>query len=98
MDTNFCNLLNIWDKIFGTHQDEKLDLKIQYGITREMNASNFWDVYFGEFVALYKDVKRASGIKNKFLYIFMPPGWNETGQHETAKIVRDEYLKNSMMK
>ena len=42
MDTNFCNLLNIWDRIFGTLRHEKHDLPPEYGITREMNAHNFW--------------------------------------------------------
>lgn len=72
MDTNFCNLLNIWDRIFGTYQDE--ELPIQYGITREMDSGSFFDVYFGEFKSLYKDVKNAPGLKNKVLYLIMLPG------------------------
>ncbi|MBS1915188.1 MAG: sterol desaturase family protein [Bacteroidetes bacterium] len=94
MDTNFCNLLNIWDKVFGTYVEEKREIPIEYGITREMNPSSFLDAYFGEIAALAKDVKRAPGIKNKFLYLVMPPGWSHTGNHKTAKVVRDEYLKN----
>ena len=52
MDTNFCNLLNIWDRAFGTYQDEDRDVKVEYGITREIDSGNFLDVYFGEIVAL----------------------------------------------
>ncbi len=92
MDTNFCNLLNIWDKIFGTYQDESNEIEIEYGITRKMNSGNFIDVYFGEFIALFKDVVKAPGIKNKIRYLFMPPGWSHTGEHQTAKIVRTAYL------
>jgi sterol desaturase/sphingolipid hydroxylase (fatty acid hydroxylase superfamily) len=94
MDTNFCNLLNVWDKVFGTYQEERNDIEIEYGITREMDSGNFMDVYFGEIVALVKDVVKAPGIKNKFLYIFMPPGWSHTGEHKTAKIAREDYLQN----
>jgi len=97
MDTNFCNLLNIWDRIFGTLRHEKVDLPPEYGITREMNAHNFGDVYFGEIVALVKDVIKAPGIKNKLLYIIMAPGWSHTGQHKTAKIVRAEFLKKQAL-
>ncbi|WP_298733610.1 sterol desaturase family protein [uncultured Chitinophaga sp.] len=93
MDTNFCNLLNIWDKLFRTHQHEKEDLKIEYGITREMNPNNFMDVYFGEFYALWKDLVKAPGIKNKLLYIVMPPGWSHTGDHKTAKVTKQAYLE-----
>ncbi|HDZ14051.1 hypothetical protein LCGC14_1028040 [marine sediment metagenome] len=92
MDTNFCNLLNIWDRVFGTYQEENLEEKIQYGITRKMDSGNFMDVYFGEFVALGKDVWNAPGLKNKMSYIFMPPGWSHTGDHQTAKVVREDYL------
>jgi sterol desaturase/sphingolipid hydroxylase (fatty acid hydroxylase superfamily) len=95
MDTNFCNLLNIWDRMFGTYVDERKDVPIEYGITRKMNPNNFVDVYFGEFACLFRDVKKAPGLKNKFLYLLMPPGWSHTGEHKTAKMVREEFLNNS---
>ncbi|CAL1517962.1 sterol desaturase family protein [Chitinophaga sp. MM2321] len=92
MDTNFCNLLNIWDKVFGTFQYEKKELEIEYGISREMNPGNLWDVYFGELYCLGRDIIHAPGITNKLLYIVMPPGWSHTGQHKTAKVVKQAYL------
>src|SRR6476619_2886609 len=48
MDTNFCNLLNIWDHVFRTHQPEQRNIPVQYGITRPIRANSFLDVYFGE--------------------------------------------------
>ena len=92
MDTNFCNLLNIWDRVFGTYQEENRDITIDYGITRKMNSANFFDVYFGEFVALAKDIYHAPGLKNKLSYLIMPPGWSHTGVHKTAKVARRQYL------
>lgn len=92
MDTNFCNLLNIWDKVFKTYQQEQRDVKIEYGITREMNPNSLWDAYFGEIICLWKDVVKAPGIKNKLLYIIMPPGWSHTGAHKTARVTRDAYM------
>lgn len=94
MDTNFCNLLNIWDKVFNTYQDEDCNVQIEYGITRKMNSGSFFDVYFGEIVALVKDVVNAPGAVTKLKYIFMPPGWHHEGQHQTAKVVRSNYLKS----
>jgi sterol desaturase/sphingolipid hydroxylase (fatty acid hydroxylase superfamily) len=96
MDTNFCNLLNIWDKVFGTYVEEKDEIPIEYGITRKMNPNNFPDAYFGEFAALFRDVKKAPGFKNKILYFVMPPGWSHTGIHKTAHVVRKEFLENTM--
>ena len=95
MDTNFCNLLNVWDRIFGTLQPESENIPPEYGITRKINSQSFLDVYFGEFYYLFKDVVKAPGVKNKFLYIFMPPGWNHTGEHKTAKVIRSKYLSAS---
>src|SRR5690606_39457076 len=97
MDTNFCNLLNIWDKAFGTYQIEEKDIAIEYGITRKMDSGNFFDVYFGEFVALFKDIAKAPGIKNKVKYLFMPPGWSHIGEHQTAKLVREDYLRQQQV-
>jgi sterol desaturase/sphingolipid hydroxylase (fatty acid hydroxylase superfamily) len=95
MDTNFCNLLNIWDRVFKTLQPEQKAIPPEYGITRKIRSQNFFDVYFGEFYYLFKDVAKAPGIKNKFLYIFMPPGWSLTGEHKTARLLRREYFKNT---
>ncbi|UBM59865.1 sterol desaturase family protein [Marinilongibacter aquaticus] len=92
VDTNFCNLLNIWDRVFKTYQEEDPSLKIEYGITRQIDSSNFGDVYFSEITALAKDVWQAPGLKNKLLYILMPPGWSHLGEHKTARIMREEYL------
>jgi sterol desaturase/sphingolipid hydroxylase (fatty acid hydroxylase superfamily) len=93
IDTNFCNLLNIWDRVFKTYQEEKTEVEIDYGINRKMNSANFFDVYFGEFLALAKDIFNAPGLVNKFLYLVMPPGWHHSGVHKTATIVRESYLE-----
>ena len=91
-------MLNIWDKLFNTYQNEDKEVEIEYGITRNMDSGNFMDVYFGEFSALIKDVIKAPGLKNKILYLFMPPGWHHSGEHKTAKIVRSNYLNSRKIK
>jgi len=93
MDTNFCNLLNVWDRAFGTYQPEDRAMPIEYGITRQMKRHSFLDAYFGEIIALGNDVAKAPGIKNKILYIFMPPGWSHTGEHKTSAVVKKAYLE-----
>lgn len=32
-------------------------------------------------------------MRNKFGYLFMPPGWNPVSHDKTAKSVRQEYLR-----
>lgn len=93
LDTNYCNLLNIWDRVFGTYQEEQGNVSAEYGITRPVNSGSFLDVYFGEFTALAREVARAPGLKNKLAYLFMPPGWSHTGRHKTARMARRAYLE-----
>jgi len=95
MDTNYCNLLNIWDKVFKTYQPEKDEIKVEYGITREMKPHSFLDAYFGEITALLKDVWHAPGLKNKILYLFMPPGWSHTGDHKTSAALKKAMLNKA---
>jgi hypothetical protein len=92
MDTNFCSIINVWDIVFRTYQEEKEEIHVDYGITRPMDSNSFIDVYFGEIVSLWKDVIAAPGLKNKIGYIFMPPGWCHTGDYDTATTLRKQAL------
>jgi sterol desaturase/sphingolipid hydroxylase (fatty acid hydroxylase superfamily) len=92
IDTNFCNLLNIWDRVFRTYQPEDRQVPIEYGITRPVNSRNFADMYFGEFYYLGRDIARAPGIWNKLLYLLMPPGWSHKGEHKTARTLKQKLL------
>ena len=88
MDTNYCNLLNVWDRVFRTLQHEDRQIAPEYGIRRVMNPHSLWDVYLGEITALGRDVALAPGLKNKALYLVMPPGWSHTGAHQTAAAIK----------
>lgn len=88
MDTNFCNLLPIWDRLFGTYMDMREDVRIEYGITRPVRRFSVIDAYLGEFWLLGRDVWRAPGLHNKLLYLVMPPGWSHDGDHHTAKAAK----------
>lgn len=94
MDTNFCNLLNIWDHAFGTYQEELPNIKPEYGVSRTIDTNSFWDMYFGELTSLGRDVYHAPGLINKFKYIFFPPGWSHTGNHKTGCIARKRGLES----
>lgn len=94
IDTNYCNMLNIWDRIFGTYQEEKTNLKPEYGITRPYDSANFWDIYFGEIITLTRDIAKAPGLLNKLKYIVMPPGWSHTGDHKTAAVIKQQRMQN----
>jgi sterol desaturase/sphingolipid hydroxylase (fatty acid hydroxylase superfamily) len=93
IDTNFCVLLPFWDWLFGTLQNEKKEVKIEYGITRKTDDTSFIDMYFGECICLFNDLKNTSGFGNKIKILFMPPGWYPGNTEHLAKVVRANYLK-----
>jgi hypothetical protein len=43
---------------------------------------------------LAKDIVHAPGIKNKLLYLIMPPGWHHSGDHKLAKDIRQQYIND----
>ncbi len=95
IDRNFATAVPLWDWIFGTLQPFKEDIRADYGISRELDVTNFFDLYFGEIVLLYRDVKNARTLKNKFLHIVMPPGWEPACSAKTASALRRDFLKTN---
>jgi sterol desaturase/sphingolipid hydroxylase (fatty acid hydroxylase superfamily) len=79
LDKNMGMVLIIWDRLFGTFQVE-LPVKeyepIKYGLTKPADNKNLFSVMFGEWINIYKDVRRKDITwKQKLKYIFGPPGW-----------------------
>jgi sterol desaturase/sphingolipid hydroxylase (fatty acid hydroxylase superfamily) len=95
MDRNFCTFLPFWDWLFGTLQPLRDEVKIEYGITRKIDVTNFMDFYFGEIKLLFNDIKNTKGVKNKLLYLIKPPGWSPESKEQTAAVVRDNFLKTN---
>ncbi len=89
LDKNMGMILILWDKLFGTFQAEIDGLPIQYGLYEKQISQNPVNVIFHEWVSIYKDVRKAKGLKNKWLYITKPPGWSHDGSTMTSKELRD---------
>ena len=93
MDTNFCTMLPVWDWMFGTLQPLRDEVRIEYGITRKTETGSFIDLYFGECVALFRDLRQARGWRLRLQYAFKPPGWRPNDTQHTAAVVRGEFLR-----
>ncbi len=92
IDTNFCVLIPFWDWLFGTLQNEKREVKIEYGITRPFRVTSFIDFYFGECICLVQDIRKTPRWGDKLRLLFMPPGWSPQGREKTAAVVRKQFL------
>jgi sterol desaturase/sphingolipid hydroxylase (fatty acid hydroxylase superfamily) len=75
IDKNFGGILIIWDKLFGTFQEELPDEKPVYGLTRPVNTWNPIKINFLHFSLLFKDAWQTKNIGDKFRIWFMPTGW-----------------------
>lgn len=91
LDKNMGMVLIIWDRIFGTFQEELPGHKIIYGVSDQPADTGPVNIVFHEFKAMTADMKRAPGIKNKLKYMFCPPGWSHDGSTEIAKVLQRKF-------
>jgi sterol desaturase/sphingolipid hydroxylase (fatty acid hydroxylase superfamily) len=95
LDTNYGEVLNIWDRLFKTFRPEKANEKIIYGLTKQIDSGDFAETQFSGFKGLWKDIRNATSVKDKILYCIMPPGWSHEGKHETVSVLRSNQLANA---
>ncbi|MCU0437043.1 MAG: sterol desaturase family protein [Raineya sp.] len=85
IDKNMSMVFIIWDKLFGTFTPENTNKPISFGITKHLEQNNPFKVVFHEWFNIWKDVKHASTWKERWMYIFGPPGWQPTHELETTE-------------
>lgn len=91
LDKNMGMCLIIWDKIFGTFQEELAEEPVKYGLTKPLeNPHHPVNIIFHEWASIGKDLKKKTSLGNKLKYLFMPPGWSHDGSSKTAKELRKE--------
>lgn len=91
LDKNYGGIFIIWDKFFKTFAKE--NEKVEYGVLHDLNTNNIFKLNFETFKMMLKDSFKAKGFKNKFLYVFYPPGWSHDGSSKTTKQLQAEYQK-----
>lgn len=72
INKNFGATFILWDRIFGTYQPE--EEKVKYGLTQSItNKGNPIYVNFQEFIDIWKDLRKAKGIKENLFFLFGNP-------------------------
>jgi hypothetical protein len=91
LDKNMGMCLIIWDKLFGTFQEEIPEEPVRYGLTKPLeNAHHPVHIVFHEWNEIASDLRKKVSFKEKLKYLFMPPGWSHDGRTKTAKEMRAE--------
>jgi sterol desaturase/sphingolipid hydroxylase (fatty acid hydroxylase superfamily) len=81
LDRNYGGILIIWDRLFGTYEPE--GERVRYGLTTQLRTFRPVRVAFHEYIAMWHDLKRARGVRNKLGVVFRGPGWTPPGVTDT---------------
>ncbi len=93
LDKNMGQVLIIWDKIFGTFQEEEEAPK--YGLTKPLNTINPFKAIVSEHIKIIDDLKKPVSLRDKWNYIFKAPGWSHDGSTKTSDQLRNEQTINA---
>lgn len=75
IDKNHGQIFIIWDKMFGTFQEELDHVQPVYGITRPAQTWNPIRINFQHLWSLIEDALHTNSIRDKLRIWFMPTGW-----------------------
>jgi alkylglycerol monooxygenase len=82
IDKNLAQIFIIWDKIFGTFQEELDSAPCVYGISRPPSTWNPIKINFQHLFLLIKDAYRSPNLMDKLTIWFKPTGWRPAGFDE----------------
>ncbi len=74
IDRNHAGALIIWDRMFGTFEEEDLHDRPVYGLTRNINTYNPLRIAFHEWIDIWNDLRSARTFREKVACVFGPPG------------------------
>jgi sterol desaturase/sphingolipid hydroxylase (fatty acid hydroxylase superfamily) len=74
LDKNFGGVLIVFDRWFGTFAEEKE--AVRYGLVEPLRSYNPLEISLHEWKAMYGDVKRAKGVKEKARCLMKAPASN----------------------
>lgn len=86
LDKNHGGTLIIWDRLFGTYQEEIC--KPVYGLTKKINSRNPIVISFFEWKNIYTDLKKAKTMSDYINFLVNSPGWSNEGTSKTTKQLR----------
>jgi sterol desaturase/sphingolipid hydroxylase (fatty acid hydroxylase superfamily) len=89
LDRNHGGILIIWDRIFGTFQEE--EERPRYGLTKNISTFNPLRIATHEWVDMWRDIRRPLSWRARLGYLFGPPGWSHDGSRKTSEQLRAEW-------
>ncbi|PCJ27803.1 MAG: hypothetical protein COA96_02835 [SAR86 cluster bacterium] len=90
VDRNYGGVFIIWDRIFGSYQEELDDEKAVFGLRKPLNSWNPVWANIHVYWRLIQDVMKVPGISNKIKICFKPPGWQPEEMESACTLQQPE--------
>lgn len=90
VDRNYGGVFIVWDRLFGSFQEELADEVVVFGLRKPLRSWNPVWANVHVYWRLLQDCIRAEGILNKLKIWFMPPAWNAPGVKTSCKLRAEE--------
>ncbi|MCF2518075.1 sterol desaturase family protein [Dyadobacter sp. CY351] len=85
LDKNMGMCLIIWDRIFGTFQEELETVPPVYGLTKPIENTTLAHTVLHEWKEIGNDFKQNTNLRTKLNYLIKAPGWSHDGSRQTTK-------------
>ncbi|MFO0709824.1 MAG: sterol desaturase family protein [Sandaracinus sp.] len=86
LDRNHAGILIVWDRLFGTFEEERE--APDYGLVKNLETFHPLRIAFHEWLAIGRSVGQARSMRELLGVIFGPPGWKADGTGETSAVLR----------
>lgn len=88
IDKNYGQIFILWDKLFGTFQEELRDVPAVYGITRPVRTWNPIKINFQHIWLLIRDAWYAQNWMDKIKVFYKPTGWRPDDVEEKYPVYK----------
>lgn len=88
MDKNYGQVFILWDRLFGTFQEELPDVKPVYGVSRPVRTWNPIKINFQHAWLMLQDAWRTRSWYDKLRIWFMPTGWRPADVEEKYPVFK----------
>jgi hypothetical protein len=86
LDRNYGGILIIWDRLFGTFEPE--GETVRYGLTTNIRTFRPLTVAFGEYTALWHDLRAVRSWRTRMGLLFHGPGWRPAAEEAAEPLTQ----------
>jgi sterol desaturase/sphingolipid hydroxylase (fatty acid hydroxylase superfamily) len=94
LDKNMGMCLIVWDRIFGTFQEEIVSVPPRYGLTKSIETPGLAHTVFHEWKEIGNDFRQPVTFSTKLKYLMKAPGWSPDGSRQTTKDLQKKASEN----